>query len=124
MFYPMLSDYGSFAAASQAQSDAISAQADAREARTETELMRHDIDRLLMITEALWICLKKQHGYSDEDLTKVVTEIDMRDGRLDGKSAAAGKPTVTCPGCGKINSAKRPACMYCGAVLPVTLFVR
>ncbi len=53
MFYSYGSLY-SQAAASQAQSDAIGAQASAREAKTETESLRHDVDRLLMLTEALW----------------------------------------------------------------------
>ena len=77
-----------------------------------------------MITEALWTFLKKEHGYSDNDLTKVITEIDLRDGKLDGKAAATGQATVTCPSCGKINTNKRPACIYCGARLSVPPFVR
>jgi len=60
MFYPMLSSglhtYGTIL---NLQSDTNAARADAREAQTATELMKHDINRLLMITEALWGFLKK-----------------------------------------------------------------
>ena len=114
------SGFGSSINSGLAQADATNARAEAREAKTETELMRHDVDRLLMITEALWTFLKKEHGYSDEDLANAVKEIDLRDGRLDGR---AEQPQASpCPNCGRINSARRSLCIYCGQPLPVTLF--
>ena len=119
MFYTAGSLY-SQAATVQAQADANNAQASAREAKTETELLRHDIDRLLLITEALWNFLKKEHGYTDEALANAVKEIDLRDGRLDGRAEPV-KP-APCPRCGRINSAKFARCLYCGESLPVTLF--
>jgi hypothetical protein len=112
--------YGSNINSSMAQLDASNARADAREAVTETELLRHDVDRLLMITEALWSFLKKEHGYTDEALMGAVKAIDLRDGRLDGRVTPA--PAAPCPGCGRINSAKRAVCIYCGKPLPVNLF--
>jgi len=107
----------------QTDADAIAASGEARQAVTATELMRHDVDRLLMITEALWTLMKKEHGYSDEDLSKLITEIDMRDGRLDGKSAQPST-TTTCPNCGKINTNKRPFCIYCGKPLSTVTFAQ
>ena len=120
MFYSMPSSYGASINASLAQADATAARADAREAKTETELMRHDIDRLLLITEALWSFLKKEHGYSDEELANAVKEVDLRDGRLDGKAEKA--VPQPCPKCGRINSTKFSRCIYCGEPLPVALF--
>ena len=122
MFYSYGSIYSN-AAAAQAQTDATDAQAAAREAKSEVESLRQDIDRLLMITEALWTLLKKQHGYADEVLSDLVKEIDLRDGRLDGKSSSVSPP-APCPSCGKINSAKRSVCIYCGKPLPVQLFAK
>ena len=119
MFYSYGSIY-SRALASQAQTAASDAQASAREAVTETELLRHDVDRLLMITEALWTFLKKEHGNSDEELANAVKEIDLRDGRLDGRVGKS--PPKACPACGKMNSSKQSRCLYCGQPLPVTLF--
>jgi hypothetical protein len=122
----MFTSYGSYgypyspAAVSSAQADASSAKASAREAMTETELLRHDVDRLLMLTEALWGFLKKEHGYTDEQLADAVKEIDLRDGRLDGKAAKV--PPTACPQCHRLNSAKFSKCIYCGSPLPVALF--
>ena len=114
------SGFGSSINAGLAQADATNARAEAREAKTETELLRHDVDRLLMITEALWTFLKKEHGYSDEELANAVKEIDLRDGRLDCR---AEQPQASpCPNCGRINSARRSLCIYCGQPLPVTSY--
>ncbi len=67
-----------------------------------------------MITEALWSILKEQHGYSDEELVKRVSEIDMRDGALDGRVAT--EESRVCPECNRSHIARnRPRCLYCGA---------
>jgi hypothetical protein len=104
----------------QAQVDANKAQAGVAEARAETERLQNDVDRLLMISEALWTFLKKEHGYTDEQLANAVQVIDLRDGKLDGRAPQA--PAAPCSKCGKINSARRARCIYCGEVLSVTLF--
>ncbi len=119
MFYSGHS-YASAVAAAQAQTDANSAQAKAREVGQENERLRHDVDRLLMITEALWLMLKQQHGFKDEDLAVRVQEIDLRDGQLDGKGGKVA--SAPCPQCGRVNSNRYPRCIYCGTALPVQLF--
>lgn len=98
------------------------AQAEAREAKTETELLRHDIERLLMITEALWTILKKQNGYADADLMNLVQEIDLRDGKLDGRVAKV--PSPPCPNCGRVAVRNRPLCLYCGSPVSQSVFAR
>jgi hypothetical protein len=121
MFFPASSGGANFRTF-QNDADATEARADAREAKTETELMRADIERLLMITEALWNFLKKEHGYSDEDLVDAITEIDMRDGVLDGKSGKSAPQT--CPNCGRVNARGRPNSIYCGKPVPMAPFAR
>ncbi|HVU28033.1 MAG TPA: zinc ribbon domain-containing protein [Verrucomicrobiae bacterium] len=120
MFYPTGYNYGAGINNSLAQTDAANARSDARDALNATDLMRHDVDRLLMITEALWTLLKKEHGYTDQMLTDLVNTIDLRDGKLDGR--VADSPPKPCPKCGKINSRKRNFCIYCGNPLPTSLF--
>jgi hypothetical protein len=122
MFHSSFSGLGAYDAIKQVETDADTAAADARAAQTETELMRTDIDRLLMITEALWTFLKKEHGYSDEELANAITQIDMRDGVLDGKGGKSAPQA--CPNCGRINSPRRAMCIYCGKPIPMNPFAR
>lgn len=116
MFYPM--PYSSFAATA----DAVAAEGAAREAKTDVELLKHDISRVLLITEALWTFLKQQHGYTDNDLKNLIQQIDMRDGKADAQTAK--EAPLQCPSCGRVNSAKRTYCIYCGTALSSNPFAR
>jgi hypothetical protein len=84
----------------------------ATQARSQLELMRMDIDRLFMISEALWTLLRDEHGYTDDQLIQKVKEIDMGDGHLNGKPAK--QPPSTCSQCGRAMSARRTTCVFCG----------
>ena len=75
-----------------------------------------------MITEALWTLMKQEHGYADEVLTKLIEDIDRRKVIVDGM--AVKDPPQTCPNCGKINSAKRVFCIYCGKPILTNPFAR
>ena len=85
---------------------------EARRANSDIAHLRADIERLFMISEALWIILKEKHGYSDEELIRHVEDIDLRDGRLDGDQGKA-EPR-DCPECGRTLQKQRPLCIYCG----------
>lgn len=95
---------------------------EASRARSENEEIKFDVEKLLMITEALWTILKEQLGYDDDELIRRVQEIDMRDGRLDGKVAPSVNPA--CPECGRTLIGKRPKCLYCGVEVKRDLFER
>jgi hypothetical protein len=90
--------------------------------RSDVDQMKSDVERLLMITEALWQILKEKHGYEDAELLKRVMTIDMRDGRLDGKVAA--QAPQKCPHCGRTLFKARPRCLYCGEYVAVDPFLR
>lgn len=100
----------------QATYDVDEARADATEAKSEAEVLKHDIDRLMMITEALWTFMKKEHGYSDETLATAISAIDLR------HSGANKEAQEKCPSCGRMVSAHRRLCIYCGNVIPQSLF--
>ena len=108
--------------ASRAEMVAENASATAGKARSQVDLMQLDVERLLLITEALWTLMKEKHGYSDEQLIQTVQEIDMRDGRLDGK--VAKQPPLKCANCGRTIPTKRTICMYCGAATAEDPFKR
>jgi len=94
----------------------------ADDTRSRLEFMQFDLDRLLMISEALWAILKEQHGYTDDDLIHRISEIDLRDGKLDGKVERQG-PTQ-CPECGRNNKASRAVCLYCASPIQREMFKR
>jgi ribosomal protein L32 len=98
-----------------ASAEAVEAQSTAREAQTRIDLVSHDIERLLLITEALWMQMKKEHGYADDLLPKLIEEIESRKVVVNGM--AVKDPPQPCPNCGKINLAKRLICIYCGKPL-------
>ena len=105
----------------KAESDADRAQTGATRSQAETDVLKVHLERLSMITEALWTILKEKHGYGDEELMKRITEIDLRDGKLDGHAVSSETPV--CPQCKRMHIAKhRPICLYCGATISVQPF--
>ena len=71
-------------------------------------------DQLILLTRAMWELLSVKAGVTEQDLLNKVTEIDLRDGTLDGKIQS--KP-VACAGCGRSLSPAHSVCIYCGAEL-------
>ena len=88
----------------------------------ESAMLRADIERLLMINEALWSMMKEQFEYTDQHLIDRITEIDAKDGRVDGR--VASQPPRACPKCGRPSARKRAVCVYCGQVVPSDPFAR
>jgi len=95
----------------EAQLKSQNAASAASAAQRQGEILKADVDKLFMITQALWELLKTQHGYTDEWLVNKVTEIDLSDGKLDGKVAKKERPD--CPSCGK-KMGRHPVCIWCG----------
>lgn len=121
MFYPSLAS-SNFGTNTYAMTTATQAENAAREAQTKADLLRHDIDRVLLITEALWTFMKQEHGYTDDTLVQLIQDLEHQ------KTTAMGisikDPPVTCPSCGRNNMATRPFCMYCGKPLKMNPFAR
>lgn len=117
MFHPIY--YGRDPVASAAANEAAR---DARKAATENAILELEVERLLMITEALWTILKEEHGYDDAKLQECVQRIDLRDGKLDGRVGST--EAKLCPTCNRTLNKKRPRCIYCGQVVQPDLFER
>jgi hypothetical protein len=69
------------------------------------------IDKLNLICQAIWTLIKERTDLTDKDLLKMVTELDLKDGVLDGKYT---KPPVDCPKCGAKMCRKFNRCLFCG----------
>jgi hypothetical protein len=70
-----------------------------------------------------WTLLQEQHGYTDEQLIQRIQEIDLQDGKLDGK-VAKEQVRPDCPQCGRKLMGRRPVCLYCGAEVALDPFKR
>jgi hypothetical protein len=122
LFFAGLSGVNRRSAVAETKSDQANAKAST--ARDAVEGLRADVEKLFMLTEALWSFLKTQHGYTDEDLVARLQAIDLQDGRLDGKNASQIKQPSSCPACSRPVLRRQAAaqCLYCGAELSLRPF--
>lgn len=84
----------------------------ASRATNETMQIRREVNRLLMINEALWEIIRDREGLKDDDLIRKIDEIDLRDGVLNGRRAK--QTPQDCPNCGRTLPKRQPMCIYCG----------
>lgn len=104
----------------QAKSIADRANGKANLAQEEINALNWKVEKLTMITEALWRIVKQSRNIDDEYLKRLVDEIDMKDGKLDGKIAKT--PPLHCSNCLRVLSNRIKKCVYCGTVSNGDLF--
>jgi hypothetical protein len=68
------------------------------------------VDRLLMVVEALWSLLR-EHGYTDQQLTARINELDVADGIADGRHT---QKSPVCKSCDSKIPAGMVRCQICG----------
>jgi len=73
------------------------------------------VDRLTLACKALWELLCEHSSLQEEDLLTKIRDIDLADGKLDGKASPS---PLTCSQCDRANSQRRTRCLYCGEELP------
>lgn len=100
--------------------NAAEAVGEARKALSAADSLDARLDRVLLAFEALWTLVREKLPVSDEDLAARMNELDLSDGRLDGK---VRKSAVSCPSCGRTISRRLPRCMYCGQAIVHDPFV-
>ena len=79
------------------------------------ETIRHlelRLEKLTLVSRALWTFVKERSNLTEEDLFKRVSEIDLSDGALDGK---VKHPPADCRSCGRKLSRRHLQCIYCGS---------
>ena len=78
------------------------------------------VDRLNLICRAMWSFIQETTDLTEESLLERVKDLDLRDGKLDGKLA---RKVSQCGRCGKVMSTRHNRCLYCGdAALVDTVF--
>ena len=101
---------------------ASDARTQAREAKTEVDELRFDLERLMLVTEALWRIVREKVQCTDEELVQRIQEIDLEDGKLDGRKAPT--PARDCPHCQRKLIKHQPRCFYCGKPVQFMPFER
>jgi hypothetical protein len=86
--------------------------AEAERAQRHVQGFRDQIDRLTLINMAVWSLLKDKTGLTEKDLMDRVRQIDLTDGKEDGR---VRKQLSKCPKCERTMSPRHSRCMYCGA---------
>ena len=86
-----------------------------------TEL-QNELERVYMITEALWRIVKEKFSLEDDDLNALLYAIDMQDGKQDGRVARKGPRT--CSACGRAVARRHTHCLYCGEFIQTAPFER
>ena len=69
----------------QSSVDASEARVEARGARLDSRQVSDQLDRTMLACEAMWSLMKDKLGVTDEELRIRVNELDLSDGKLDGK---------------------------------------
>lgn len=106
-----------------ASSAASQAKNAARDVTFKSADLERSIDRLVLINRALWEFMQERLQLTEQDLINKVNEIDLRDGKLDGKydrrhDVAAPEGRVrTCGQCGRVLNIRHARCLYCGAAI-------
>ena len=96
---------------SGAKADASVATHQAKNARNAVFDLENKIDKLSLICQAMWSLIKDKTDLTEEDLVKRVIDIDLKDGKLDGKYS---NPIVKCKKCDAAISHRFKKCLFCG----------
>jgi len=97
-----------------AKASANSAEAIARELRAQVDRLQRQVDQLRLALMAISEIAQTRFGVTDVQVLEKMTEIDLRDGQLDGRLTS---PAANCPECQQRNNPRRDACLYCGAAM-------
>ncbi len=98
------------------QASAETAQLHRTEAmRDDVEALEDRIERLLLLTDALWDLASERLGLTDAQLSARIVELDQASGAVDGRRH---RPLRRCGACDAAVPHGRPACAFCGADAP------
>ena len=79
------------------------------------QLLSRKLAHLSLCCQAMWELIRDNTKLTEGDLAAKIDEVDLRDGRGDGKM---GTRIFKCPQCGHRTNSARATCLMCGAELP------
>lgn len=94
-----------------AHSSANRAHASAQQTNRQIERLEEKVDALALACQSLWEIVRETTNFSEDHLLARMEQIDLRDGKADGKMSPIGQ---ACPQCGRKTSRRRDQCIYCG----------
>lgn len=111
MFWDLIQQNQINQASSQAMRAENMAQRSADEAKRTLERLEMKIESLTLTCMALFEFLQDQGTITEKQLAEKMREIDLRDGKVDGR--VTSKP-LACTECNRKSSPDRSKCLYCG----------
>lgn len=103
-YYRSISDAHASEMASRAESKATTLQG-------RLKVLEDRIDSLALVCQGMWELLSESVPDAEMVLANKIEEIDLRDGKLDGKMNRVHK---TCPRCDRPLHQRHLKCIYCG----------
>lgn len=76
--------------------------------------LEQKLQRLSLITNALWEIVREREQFPEDLLALKVAELDMQDGKLDGRVVT---PPSSCPKCQRVIQSGSQKCVYCGELV-------
>lgn len=87
----------------------------AREVAYDVAALTRQVDRLALASQAMWELIRDRTQLTETDLSEKIMEVDLRDGKADGKLGAS---VIECPACGRNTNSRRDTCLWCGQPIP------
>ncbi|TVR42413.1 MAG: hypothetical protein EA402_11740 [Planctomycetota bacterium] len=89
------------------------AQSAAAQAQDEVRALENRLERMKLVTRALWEIVRDHTPITEAMLEAKVKQIDLRDGKADGRDGAR---ISKCQKCGRTIQRGQDTCQYCGHV--------
>jgi len=87
--------------------------------RGEMVELREQVDRMMLLTQAMWELMAEKLHLTDQELEAKAQEVDLRDGKSDGK---VSDHPLRCPNCNRVSNSRHRKCLYCGLLFEGSLF--
>jgi hypothetical protein len=95
----------------QVSSKASGARSQAQTAQDQAEQLESRLEALMLANAAMWSLMRERLGVTDAELIEKMRQIDLLDGKADGKMSPR---VVECSACKRTMSTRFRRCVYCG----------